>query len=160
MTDPDQPKIIVDDDWKSSAQAEKAKLVAQEQEKAEKAAQSGAGGGIDGLPEKLGFKELISMLATQALMYMGAFPDQSGKAMVSLDVARLNIDLLSVVEEKTRGNLTEEESTMVTQTIAELQHQFVEVSKAVAQAAQDGTLEQMGDAPGVGGMSGPDLKIT
>ncbi len=157
MTDSDQPKIIIDDDWKSSAQAEKAKLVAQEQEKAEKAAESG---GIDGLPEKLGFKELISMLATQALMYMGAFPDQSGKAMVSLDVARLNIDLLTVVEEKTKGNLSEEESTMITQTIAELQHQFVEVSKAVAQAAQDGTLEQMGDAPGVGGMSGPDLKIT
>jgi len=157
MTDSDQPKIIIDDDWKSSAQAEKAKLVAQEQEKAEKAAESG---GIDGLPEKLGFKELISMLATQALMYMGAFPDQSGKAMVSLDVARLNIDLLTVVEEKTKGNLSEEESTMINQTIAELQHQFVEVSKAVAQAAQDGTLEQMGDAPGVGGMSGPDLKIT
>lgn len=153
MTDSDQPKIIVDDDWKSSAQAEKAKLAAQEQEKAEKAAQE------SGLPEKLGFKELISMLATQALMYMGAFPDQSGRAMVSLDVARLNIDLLSVVEEKTKGNLTEEESQMVTQTIAELQHQFVEVSKAVAQAAQEGTLEQAGQTPPVG-PAGPDLKIT
>lgn len=151
MTDSDQPKIIVDDDWKSSAQAEKAKLAAQEQEKAQKAAESG-------LPEKLGFKELISMLATQALMYMGAFPDQTGRAMVSLDVARLNIDLLSVVEEKTKGNLTDEESQMITQTIAELQHQFVEVSKAVAQAAQDGTLEQMGQTPAAGGA--PDLKIT
>lgn len=151
MTDSDQPKIIVDDDWKSSAQAEKAKLAAQEEEKAQKAAESG-------LPEKLGFKELISMLATQALMYMGAFPDQTGRAMVSLDVARLNIDLLSVVEEKTKGNLTEEESQMITQTIAELQHQFVEVSKAVAQAAQDGTLEQMGQANPMGGA--PDLKIT
>jgi ATP-dependent protease Clp ATPase subunit len=151
MTDSDQPKIIVDDDWKSSAQAEKAKLAAQEQEKAQKAAESG-------LPEKLGFKELISMLATQALMYMGAFPDQSGRAMVSLDVARLNIDLLSVVEEKTKGNLTEEESQMITQTIAELQYQFVEISKAVAQAAQDGTLEQMGQTNPMGGA--PDLKIT
>ncbi len=152
MTDSDQPKIIVDDDWKSSAQAEKAKLAAQEQEKAQKAAES------SGLPEKLGFKELISMLATQALMYMGAFPDQTGRAMVSLDVARLNIDLLSVVEEKTKGNLSDEESTMLTQTIAELQHQFVEVSKAVAQASQDGTLEQMGQTPAAGGM--PDLKIS
>jgi ATP-dependent protease Clp ATPase subunit len=152
MTDSDQPKIIVDDDWKSSAQAEKAKLAAQEQEKAQKAEES------SGLPEKLGFKELISMLATQALMYMGAFPDQTGRAMVSLDVARLNIDLLSVVDEKTKGNLTEEESAMLTQTIAELQHQFVEVSKAVAQAAQDGTLEQMGQTPAAGG--GPDLKFS
>ena len=118
MTDPEQPKIIIDDDWKSSAQAEKAKLAAQEQEKAAKAAESG---NIPGWPDQLGFKELGSMLATQALMYMGAFPDQSGKAMVSLDVARLNIELLSVVEEKTKGNLTEEESTMITQAIVELQ---------------------------------------
>jgi len=156
MTDSDQPKIIIDDDWKSSAQAEKAKLAAQEQEKAEKAAQSG---GIDGLPEKLGFKELVSMLATQALMYMGAFPDQSGKAMVSLDVARLNIDLLSVVQEKTKGNLDEEESTMIDQAIVELQNQFVEVSQAVAQAAQDGTLEQMGQTGPQAGGAG-NLKIT
>lgn len=152
MTDSEQPKIIIDDDWKSSAQAEKAKLAAQEQEKAEKAAES------SGLPEKLGFKELISMLATQALMYMGAFPDETGRAMVSLDVARLNIDLLTVVEEKTRGNLDDEESKMLTQTIAELQHQFVEVTKAVSQAAQDGTLEQMD--PNAAGGASPDLKIT
>ncbi|MDF1870277.1 MAG: DUF1844 domain-containing protein [Phycisphaerales bacterium] len=156
MTDPEQPKIIIDDDWKSSAQAEKAKLAAQEQEKAAKAAESG---NIPGLPDQLGFKELVSMLATQALMYMGAFPDQSGKAMVSLDVARLNIELLSVVEEKTKGNLTEEESTMITQAIVELQQQFVEVSQAVSKAAQDGTLEQMGQTPPIQG-GGPDLKIT
>ncbi len=155
MTDSEQPKIIIDDDWKSSAQAEKAKLVAQEQEKAEKAAESGATGG---LPENLGFKELVSMLATQALMYMGAFPDQSGRATVALDIARLNIELLSVVEEKTKGNLDAEESEMITQTIVELRHQFVEVTKAVAKAAQDGTLEQMGQDPGLGGA--PDLKIT
>ena len=93
------------------------------------------------------------------IMYMGAFPDQSGKAMVSLDVARLNIELLSVVEEKTKGNLTEEESTMITQAIVELQHQFVEVSQAVSKAAQDGTLEQLGQTPPIQG-GGPDLKIT
>lgn len=157
MTDPDQPKIIIDDDWKSSAQAEKAKLAAQEQERAEKAAQSG---GVGGLPEQLGFKELVSMLATQALMYMGAFPDETGRAMVSLDVARLNIDLLSVVEEKTKGNLDDEESKMIRQTIAELQNQYVEVSKAVAQAAQDGTLEQMGQAPPQAGGPMGDLKFS
>lgn len=152
MTDSEQPKIIIDDDWKSSAQAEKAKLAAKEQEIAAKAAES------SGLPEKLGFKELISMLATQALMYMGAFPDETGRAMVSLDVARLNIDLLTVVQDKTKGNLDEEESMMISQTITELQHQFVEVTKAVSKAAQDGTLEQMESHPAGG--AGPDLKIT
>lgn len=166
MSDPDAPKIIIDDDWKSSAQAEKEKLAAAEKEKAEQAASQGPGG----LPEHIGFKELISLFATQALMYLGAIPDQSGRAMVSLEVAKLNIDLLGVIQEKTKGNLSEEEQEMIDGTVNELRMQFVEVSKAVAQAAQDGTLEQMAmdpNNPGVGpGMgqgtmpgAGPDLSI-
>lgn len=158
MSDPDTPKIIVDDDWKSSAKAEKEKLAAAEKEKAE---QAGAAGGI---PEQLGFKELISLFATQALMYMGAIPDQSGRSMVSLEVAKLNIDLLAVVKEKTKGNLSDEEQQMIDGTLNELRMTFVEVAKAVEQAAADGTLQQMQD-PNVAGSinpnagSGPDLKI-
>ncbi len=156
MSDPDAPKIIVDDDWKSSAKAEKEKLAAAEREKAEQ------GQGPMGLPEKLGFKELISLFATQALMYLGAIPDHSGRSMVSLEVAKLNIDLLAVVQEKTKGNLSEDEQEMIDGTINELRMQFVEVAKAVEQAAADGTLEQMQDPNGggmmggMGGMSGRD----
>ena len=76
-------------------------------------------------------------------MYMGAIPDQSGRAMVSLEVAKLNIDLLGVVQDKTKGNLDKEEQEMIDGTVSELRMQFVEVTKAVAQAAQDGTLEQV-----------------
>jgi len=166
MSDPDAPKIIIDDDWKSSAQAEKQKLVDAEKQKAEQAAEQGPGG----LPEVIGFKELLSLFATQALMYMGAIPDQSGRAMVSLEVAKLNIDLLAVVQEKTKGNLTAEEQEMIDGTVTELRMQFVEVSKAVAQAAQDGTLEQMtmdpnnpggpmGGGPGMGPGAGPSLSL-
>tara|TARA_R110002072_G_scaffold271010_1_gene430807 strand:+ start:22178 stop:22690 length:513 start_codon:yes stop_codon:yes gene_type:complete len=166
MSDPDAPKIIIDDDWKSSAQAEKQKLVDAEKQKAEQAATQGPGG----LPEVIGFKELLSLFATQALMYMGAIPDQSGRAMVSLEVAKLNIDLLAVVQEKTKGNLTAEEQEMIDGTVTELRMQFVEVSKAVAQAAQDGTLEQMtmdpnnpggpmGGGPGMGPGAGPSLSL-
>lgn len=158
MSDPDAPKIIVDDDWKSSAKAEKEKLAAAEREKAEQ------GQGPMGLPEKLGFKELISLFATQALMYLGAIPDQSGRSMVSLEVAKLNIDLLAVVQEKTKGNLSDEEQEMIDGTINELRMQFVDVAKAVEQAAADGTLQQMQD-PNAGGFSGsgdtqgPNLKF-
>jgi ATP-dependent protease Clp ATPase subunit len=158
MSDPDTPKIIVDDDWKSSAKAEKEKLAAAEKQQAEEAHASG------GFPDKLGFKELISLFATQALMYMGAIPDQSGRAMVSLEVAKLNIDLLAVVQEKTKGNLSDEEQEMIDGTLKELRMSFVEVARAVEQAAADGTLQQMQD-PGVAGsinpgsVSGPDLHI-
>jgi len=160
MSDADAPKLIIDDDWKSSAQAEKEKLAAAEKEKAEQAATQGPGG----LPEQIGFKELISLFATQALMYLGAIPDQSGRAMVSLEVAKLNIDLLGVVQEKSKGNLNEEEQEMIDGTVNELRMQFVEVSKAVAQAAEDGTLEQMSMDPnnpgmGAGPGAGPSLSL-
>ena len=128
MSDSEQPKILIDDDWKSSAQAEKEKLAQAEREAAAKAAE----GGVPGLPEQIGFKELVSMLATQALMYMGAFPDESGRAMVSLEVAKLNIDMLGVVQEKTKGNLSEDEQKMLDGTVTELRYQFVEVTKAVS----------------------------
>ena len=143
MSDPDAPKLIIDDDWKSSAQAEKEKLAAAEKDQAEQAAKAGPGG----IPEQIGFKELISLFATQALMYLGAIPDQSGRAMVSLEVAKLNIDLLAVVQEKTKGNLSPEEQEMIDGTVNELRMQFVEVTKAVAKAAQEGTLEQMSMDP-------------
>jgi len=156
MADPDTPKILIDDDWKTSAQAEKEKLVTAEKEKAAQAAQSGPAG----LPEHIGFKELISLFATQALMYLGAIPDQSGRAMVSLEVAKLNIDLLGVVQDKSKGNLSAQEQEMLDGTLNELRQQFVEVTKAVAKAAQDGTLEQMTMDPNAApGKSAPDLSI-
>ncbi|USN98143.1 MAG: DUF1844 domain-containing protein [Phycisphaeraceae bacterium] len=162
MADGDQPKIIVDDDWKSQARAEKAKLA--EEAKAQQA-EPEAGG----LPEKIGFIDLIRLLATQALMYMGAFPDpQTGKAMVALDIAKMNIDLLGVVEEKSRGNLSDDEKKMLEGTLHELRMQYVEIARAIQKAADegrigpDGTMRPpagagpaAGDIPG--GISGPGL---
>lgn len=150
MSDQETPKIIVDDDWKSSAKAEKEKLAAAAKEKAKNTNAAG------GLPEQLGFKELISLFATQALMYMGAIPDQSGRSMVSLEIAKLNIDLLGVVQEKTKGNLSDEEQEMMDGTLNELRMQFVEVVKAVEKAEADGTLQRVQD-PGSGPGAGPGV---
>ncbi|HHN77668.1 MAG TPA: DUF1844 domain-containing protein [Phycisphaerales bacterium] len=147
MADGDQPKIIVDDDWKSQAQAEKAKLA--EEVKAKEAAKHAT-------PEEIGFIDLIRLLATQALMYMGAFPDpQTGKAMVALDIAKMNIDLLGVVEEKTKGNLTDDEQKMLEGTLHELRLQYVEIARAIQKAADegrigpDGTMQPARDQPGI-----------
>ncbi len=137
MSDPEQPKIIVDDDWKSAARQEKEKLASQEAAKKAEGGSEGAGG----LPEKVTFDDMLRLMATQALMYMGAFPDpQTGKAMVALDVAKVHIDMLGVLDEKTKGNLTDEESKSLTGILNELRMQFVEVAKAVEQAAAEGRL--------------------
>lgn len=145
MSEADRPKLIIDDDWKAQAQAEKAKL--SEKEKARQPAPSaqtgpGAPAGTPGAPgDQIGFTDLVQVLASQALMYMGAVPDpQTGKAVVSPPMAKAHIDLLGVVEEKTKGNLTEDETSMVQGILYELRMQYVELGKAIEQAIKEGKL--------------------
>ncbi len=132
MSDDQTPKIIVDDDWKSQARAEKEKLKTQVETTDDADA---------GFPDKVSFPHLLELLVTQTLMYLGAFPDPTtGKAMIALDAAKFHIDLLGIVEERTRGNLSEEEERQLKGVLHELRVQFVEISKAIAKAAKDGTL--------------------
>ncbi len=132
MADNQQPKIIVDDDWKSAARAEKEKLA---QAEAAKPADRD-----DAMPEQPSFEHLVTLLASQALMYLGQIPDQSGRGVVALDIAKMQIDLLGVLEEKTRGNLTEDEAALIKGTLAEIRTIFVEVYEAVMQAQAEGKL--------------------
>lgn len=146
----DQPKLIIDSDWKSQAEAERQKLAEQAKQKAEQAADRD-------LPpaDVLG---IVQILATQALLYMGAFPDpQTGRAMVAMDLAKFHVDLLGVLEEKTKGNLTDEEQEVVSQTAHELRLQYVEVNKAVEKAIAEGRAKQvdMGKGGGMGMSPGP-----
>lgn len=153
------PKLIIDSDWKSQAQSEKERLVQQEEaRKAQTAGGPGAGQGGQGEePPPADFTELIRMLTTQALLYMGAIPDPStGKAVLALDIAKYHIDLLSMLEEKTKGNLSEEESTTLSQTAHELRLEFVNMSKALAQAIKEGKIkpQQVGAQGMMGGGQG------
>jgi len=155
MTDPQGPKIIVDSDWKSQAQAEKERLAAAEQARQPAARPAAPGEALGeeptGPPEPT-FEELVRTLAMQALMYLGAFPDpESGRRIVGLEAAKFNIDLLSMLEEKTKGNLTDLESRFLTQMLHELRMQYVEISKAVAKAVEQGRMQPAGgQAPGAG----------
>jgi len=154
MADGEQPKIIIDDDWKSQAQAEKERLKQQgEEEKAK--SKPMAEGGESPFGDQLGIEDLVKMMATQALMYLGAIPDpQTGKAILAPEYAKLHIDMLGVIEEKTRGNLTEDEKAMLSGTLNELRLQFVEIMKVIEQARKDGKLEEMGVPPGAAGGPG------
>jgi hypothetical protein len=122
------PKIHIDSDWKAQAQAEKAKLA----EKSKAAAKPGAsgGGGAGGLPPAT-FETLISTMVTQALFAMGAIPDpRTGQRMQHLDLARHHIDLLALLEEKTKGNLTEEETNLLTSAVYELRTRYIQLLSA------------------------------
>ena len=120
------PKIHIDSDWKTEARAEKQKLT--EQAKASGQTEAPDGSGAGGLPPA-NFETLLSTLATQALFAMGAIPDpRTGQRVAHLDLARHHIDMLGVVEEKTKGNLSEQESNSLATTLYELRQRYVQLS--------------------------------
>jgi hypothetical protein len=77
------------------------------------------------------FASLVQMLGLYALEALGAVPaPDGGAAAPDPALARHSIDLLAVLEEKTRGNLTPEESRMLEQTLFDLRMLAVRVSRS------------------------------
>jgi hypothetical protein len=121
-----EKKIIVDEDWKQEAQKEKEILAAQEE--AEKKDEQQEEPSHGPLPEG-NFAALISMLTTQALFALGLLHIKGQEERKpDLEMAKYNIDMLQVLEEKTKGNLTEEEETVLVNTLNELRMGFVKVA--------------------------------
>ena len=78
------------------------------------------------------FIEFVMMQAQNAALFLGQIPNpQTGKGEVNLELAKMFIDQLAMIQEKTRGNLTNEETAVLRNTLANLQMAFVEVSKEV-----------------------------
>jgi hypothetical protein len=139
MTDSDSPKIFIDDDWKRQAQEEKKRLAEQEAQPAKKpgapksrAAQQPAEGAAEHELPQASFETLVSTLTSQALLALGVVEHPSMGKMLNLDLAKFNIDLLEIIEEKTKGNLSEDEKRMMDQTLHQLRMMFVEISSQYA----------------------------
>ncbi len=82
------------------------------------------------------FEYFVIALASQAMMAMAMRPDPSGQVYIDLNAVDLkmaehHIDLLAVLDEKTKGNLTEEESKMLTETVDGLRTQYVQIKTQV-----------------------------
>jgi predicted nucleic acid-binding Zn-ribbon protein len=138
------PQLHVDADWKAEAQAEKERLAKADEQKPKADARQ------RGLPEA-SFKTLMSVLASQAIMGLGAVQDpQSGGVMIDLDGARFSIDLLEVLQQKTTGNLEDAEAKELDQLLTELRSRYVQVAQLVAQQAKAGGVAPAppGGAPG------------
>lgn len=81
-------------------------------------------------PTSVDFPTFIFSLATGAFINMGLAPDPStGKAEVNLALAQQNIDILILLKEKTKGNLSSEEMQMLEALLSEAQLKYVEVSR-------------------------------
>ena len=72
------------------------------------------------------FSGFVVSLAQTALMQLGEMPDPvSGQSVRNLAQAKYSIDLIDLLVEKTRGNLTEEESRLIVQVQKDLKLKFV-----------------------------------
>ncbi len=145
----DEPKLIIDEDWKTQVEREKEMLKKQKQQaapsdessdhsnsesvgvetpsdadKTESKSQSHAA-------PPATFEYLVSGMATQAVAAMGQLPDDDGNPFpVNLEYARHYIDLLGVLEAKTQGNLSDHEQKFLQDTLYQLRMLFVSVKQA------------------------------
>ncbi len=79
---------------------------------------------------KLDFATLVLSLSHSALVHLGEAPHPDGDAaQKDLALARQTIDMLGLLEEKTRGNLTGDEERLLSQILYDLRMRFVERSK-------------------------------
>ncbi len=84
------------------------------------------------------FIEFVMMQAQNASLFLGLIPNpQSGKPEVNLELARLFIDQLTMIQEKTRGNLTSDEEKVLRNALSNLQMAFVEASGPSAPPAAE-----------------------
>ncbi|HNS98879.1 MAG TPA: DUF1844 domain-containing protein [Polyangiaceae bacterium] len=79
---------------------------------------------------KTDFSTFVLSLSHSALVHLGDAPSPDGVARTpNLVLARQTIDLLEILSEKTKGNLTGEEERLLEHILYELRMRFVEVAK-------------------------------
>src|ERR1700690_3808951 len=134
----------VDEDWKRRAQVEK-------EQNAAKAPPAPVGPGAPGQkpdmkPHPL-FGGLVESLASQALMFMGAMRDpMGGPPQQDLQQSQTMIEMLAMLEEKTKGNLAKEEADMLKQVLDEVRMHFVRITQPPPPLPPKGPM--MGNRPG------------
>jgi hypothetical protein len=79
------------------------------------------------------FVEFVMMHAQNAALFLGQIPNpKTGEGEVNLELAKMFIDQLAMIQEKTKGNLTNEESTVLRNALSNLQMVYVEVAQQIS----------------------------
>ncbi|HVS65078.1 MAG TPA: DUF1844 domain-containing protein [Thermoanaerobaculia bacterium] len=75
---------------------------------------------------EISFLDLVGLLAEPIALYLGDLAMPNGERTVDLDQARVYIDLLGILQEKTRGNLSREEEAVLTDLVYRLKMRYVQ----------------------------------
>jgi hypothetical protein len=82
------------------------------------------------------FENLIRMIGSNAAMVLGAYADpRSGQPVIDPEAARELIDMLDVLQEKTKGHLAPEEENLLLDLLGKLKMTYLEVNQALAAQA-------------------------
>lgn len=137
MSDEDR-KIFIDEGWKAQVQREK-ELAAQaksEPETPEGADSPAAAGEGEGELPEASFSAFLAGFVPQALFALGLMPEEGQQQVyVDLGQALYIIQMLEMLQEKTKGNLTEQESAELTQAVSELKRVFAMRAQQLEQQA-------------------------
>jgi hypothetical protein len=94
------------------------------------------------------FIEFVMMHAQNAALFLGQIPNpKTGEGEVNLELAKMFIDQLAMIQEKTRGNLTNEETTVLRNALSNLQMAYVEVAREAPTGAAQAQPEQPAAPP-------------
>jgi hypothetical protein len=99
-------------------------------------------------PPAMSFEQLVQSFYMTAMMQLGAATHEGQQPQVDILGARQSIDMLAVLAEKTKGNLTAEENRLLDSALFELRMAFLEITQALARSAA-------AKAPGAAGRPGP-----
>jgi Domain of unknown function (DUF1844) len=88
-----------------------------------------------GAQPPVGFEHLVQQFYLSAMLQMGAGTQEGQRPRVDIMGARATIDLLGVLAEKTKGNLTAAEDSMLQSVLFELRMAFLELSTMVTVAS-------------------------
>jgi hypothetical protein len=94
-----------------------------------------AGKTPQGGPLDMNFERVIESFYMSALIQMGAIRQDNEPPRVDIIGARQTIDSLAVLQDKTKGNLTDREKTLLQNVLFELRMAFIEITNAVATSA-------------------------
>lgn len=89
-----------------------------------------------GAPPAVTIETVIQSIYLSAVVSLGAATEPGQKPQIDILGARQSIDMLAVLEEKTKGNLSEKEQRLLQNALFEVRMMFLEITNALAQQAQ------------------------
>jgi uncharacterized protein DUF1844 len=86
-------------------------------------------------PPAMNFEQLVQSVYLTAIMQLGGAAHEGQQPQVDIMGARQSVDMLGVIAEKTKGNLSADESRLLDSALFELRMAFLEITQALARSA-------------------------